>query len=584
MIKIAIDCEPIEEDSWGVARMISQTLQEISKRPELQERFKFVLFFKRSVPKLSYLDAPIFEKRVLRIPWTPVSFSFYYYVYIPIWLWFHPVDVTYFINYMLPLIFFGKSIVMMTDDLATEMKNPQLPFRYRLAYNIFYRWAARRATRIMAISETSKNELRKIFDISPHRIFVNHLGITTTSATRSAEPALFSQYLLFVGQSFPRRHTRETLLAFEQIAKDFPSVNFIIVGVERYRPPILKKLVDDINRNLGSRRVVWLESTTDEQLANLYKNAIALAYISDREAFGLPPIEALAHGTPPIIADNELGHEIFSDNAFFVTQPLEVASIAGALREALANEPKRRQIIQSQESVALQFTWVKHLNRFIHAAEELIPEKASADVALVLSGGIDQRGKMPSSVYVRVKKAVELLKAGAVKKIIMCGKISYGSIFSPPVSEAAAMKQAALRYGANENEILLEEESKDTVGNIYFAKINYLEPNNWKRVFVITSDFHLERSRYICQKVLGNGYHFWGVPTPVTWRAILWQKARFRKELKALRVTREWLGHIPDGDHKAIWHILSTKHPGYSENPAISREELMRMAGRKPTD
>ena len=66
---------------------------------------------------------------------------------------------------------------------------------------------------------------------------------------------------------------------------------------------------------------------------------------------------------------------------------------------------------------------------------------------------------------------------------------------APIRSEASAMKEYALSLGIPEMNILAEEKSKDTLGNAFFTKITYLEKYNWKNVIVITSDFHLNRTK-----------------------------------------------------------------------------------------
>ena len=74
-----------------------------------------------------------------------------------------------------------------------------------------------------------------------------------------------------------------------------------------------------------------------ENLNKLYAGAKALIYVSDREAFGLPPMEALSFGVPSVIADNELGHELFGEYAFYAKSG-SINDIADAMREAISNE------------------------------------------------------------------------------------------------------------------------------------------------------------------------------------------------------------------------------------------------------
>ncbi|MEK7506965.1 MAG: glycosyltransferase family 1 protein [Patescibacteria group bacterium] len=363
MIKIGIECESIEEtQTWGVARGINKLLEELSRRPELGNEFKFFLYFKARIPDYPYLASPLFVKKIVRPPFLPRSFSIYYYLLLPIKLWFEGLDMMYFPNYMLPLISRGKSLTALTEDVYYEMKGT-LPFRYKLAYRIFSNWAARHATRIMAISESSKKALSEVFKISPARITVNHLGVTTTAI--SDWRLAIGDYLLYVGQALPRRHLRETILAFEKILPEFPELKLVTIGADKYNPPVIENLVAQVNQRAGSKVVVHHDYVGDDELAALYANAKALVYVSDREAFGLPPLEALSYGIVPIVAEAEVNREIYGDNAFFVKNGNSIDTIATAMKTALANKAKIEQIKLAAPEILKRYTWKAHTDRFL---------------------------------------------------------------------------------------------------------------------------------------------------------------------------------------------------------------------------
>ena len=377
MIKIGIECESIEDQSWGVGRIVKKLLEEISKRPELQKEFKFFLYFKSKIPDLSYLDNPIFIKKIIGTP----SFSLYYYLFLPIKLWFEGLDMMFFPNYMLSPFFRGKSLVVLTEDIYYEINSGTLPFRYKLAYKIFAGWwAAKRATKIMAISETSKKEVAKLFKINPDRIFVNQLGVDKPTPLTTNYSLPTTNYLLYVGQAFPRRHLRETMLAFEIItdfaksARMIPALQgsslqplqLIAIGKDKYYPPVMENLKNKINRRIGYNGIIYKEYVPEEELEKLYAGAKALVYVSSKEAFGLPPLEALARGTVPVITDSAVTREIFGDNAFFVKDPDDFEAIAETIKIALTDEQKRREIIQSAPEVLAKYTWQKHTDKFLN--------------------------------------------------------------------------------------------------------------------------------------------------------------------------------------------------------------------------
>ncbi|MBX4211419.1 MAG: glycosyltransferase, partial [Candidatus Yanofskybacteria bacterium] len=209
------------------------------------------------------------------------------------------------------------------------------------------------------ISEDSKKKLMTIFKIPSDRIEVNHLGVDAHPEVSTSK----GDYILFSAQAFPRRHLKETLLAFEKIAPHFPDLKFKVVAIDKYTPLVIGPLIREINTRLGSERIQYQERVSGEVLVDLMAHAKALTYISTEEAFGLPPVEALAFGTMPVVADNGLTRE---DNAFFVKNPDSVDEIAQALRAALTDTHNQSQITAAAPEMVNRLSWKAHADRFLN--------------------------------------------------------------------------------------------------------------------------------------------------------------------------------------------------------------------------
>ncbi len=336
---------------WGIGRIIMKLLEEISRRPELEKDFRFVLYFKDRIPDFLFLNSPIFEKKTISVPFFKNRlFPMYYFALLPIKLWFEGLDIMFWPNYMLPIIAFGKSVVMLTEDVYHETHEGKLPFRYRLAYGIFGWWTAKFATKIMAISETSKKNIAKLYNINPERITVNYPGIDFQKTGNWKLET--GNYLLYVGQAFSRRHLKETIDAYKLLLKEFPDLKLIAIGPDKYPEP------------LNFTGIIHKDYVKDNELVELYAGAKALVYVSDREAFGLPPMEALSFGVPPIIADNELGHELFGDYAFYVDSA-DIDGIAYGIRQALTQTEKIDKIKSDGPAFAKKYNWKSFAGRFI---------------------------------------------------------------------------------------------------------------------------------------------------------------------------------------------------------------------------
>ncbi len=352
--------------------MILGLLEELSHRPELEKDFRFILYFKDTISNYSFLNSPIFEKKIVPVPFLKGRlFPIYYFALLPMKLWFERLDWMFWPNYMLPIIAFNKSMVMLTEDVYYETRGGQLPFRYRLAYGIFAWWTAKFANKILAISETSKKNISKLYKINLERIFVNYLGIDSPKLTSlqayqlTSLPAYqLTSYILYVGQMFPRRHAKEVLLAYEKIVSEYPNLDFIMIGPDKYPMPIINKMANEINKKNGREAVIHKDHVSDEELAQLYEYAKVLVYVSDREAFGLPPMEELSHGLPPIIADNELGHELFKDHAIY-TRGASPTDIYEAIRQTLTDSDKINQIKSTGPEFVKKYNWKDFTDKFL---------------------------------------------------------------------------------------------------------------------------------------------------------------------------------------------------------------------------
>jgi hypothetical protein len=115
-------------------------------------------------------------------------------------------------------------------------------------------------------------------------------------------------------------------------------------------------------------------------------------------------------------------------------------------------------------------------------------------------------------------------------------------------NEAVVMKKYAESLGFLATDILTEETSLDTVGNAHYTKVNILEKNNWKKIKVVTSDFHIERTRFIFDLILGDGYEIEYVPAENCFSPDLLLKTK-EKEEKLLDIFRQVSSKVADTTH-----------------------------------
>lgn len=205
----------------------------------------------------------------------------------------------------------------------------------------------------------------------------------------------------------------------------------------------------------------------------------------------------------------------------------------------------------------------------------------TSDVIVVLAGGIGADGSLPAWVRSRVERGVTLWRNGVASTIIMSGYYGFAEKKPPPQTEAAAMKRMAIRLGVPAKHILTEEHSQDTIGNAYFTQTTILIQREWTRIIVVTSDYHLARTKYIFRKILGPRYtcQFTAAPGNLSPRA---KRERTFIERALLALTRHWLDRIPDGTTSYFAAFLACQHPGYSRLPKTAEQSIKHFLGRKP--
>jgi uncharacterized SAM-binding protein YcdF (DUF218 family) len=196
-----------------------------------------------------------------------------------------------------------------------------------------------------------------------------------------------------------------------------------------------------------------------------------------------------------------------------------------------------------------------------------------SDALVVLGRGTDPDGSLPQLAKQRVERAAELFAWEVAPRIIFSGRCSLMTESAPVCTEGAAMADYAVTLGLPRKALLVEEESRDTIGNAYFVLRRYLEPNDWNSIRVVTSDFHIQRTAWVFQKVLGLGYDvsFSPAPSELDHSTIA---ARAREESDISTFLMDWIGAMPDGDPIALARLIWQEHPGYAPSPTMTKAEI----------
>jgi uncharacterized SAM-binding protein YcdF (DUF218 family) len=172
----------------------------------------------------------------------------------------------------------------------------------------------------------------------------------------------------------------------------------------------------------------------------------------------------------------------------------------------------------------------------------------------------------------RVAQGAQLYRDGVAGAVVMSGAYSFRlRADPPPVSEAAVMREYALTLGVPPADILVEDESTDTLSNAYFTKVRFLLPMGWRRVCVVTSEVHAQRALWLFRKVLGSAYEIEMRESPSSDDPAVLRQG-YDRNARLLRQIQSVLAEIPDGADDLVGHLLLERHPGYAPDPESYRE------------
>jgi glycosyltransferase involved in cell wall biosynthesis len=223
------------------------------------------------------------------------------------------------------------------------------------------RAAVRRADHLLAISEHTRRDLIDLLGAPPAGVTVTHCGVDPTFrpldaaqvAAWRARYGLPERFILYVGTLEPRKNVPRLLDAYARLRRRGPVPPLVLVGGRGWRHAAIDARLAALG--LGDA-VRFLGYVPAAELPLCYNAAGVFVYPSLYEGFGLPPLEALACGTPVVTSNAASLPEAVGDAAVLV-DPRDPAALADALAAALADEPLRQRLRAAGLAQARRFSW-----------------------------------------------------------------------------------------------------------------------------------------------------------------------------------------------------------------------------------
>lgn len=267
-------------------------------------------------------------------------------------------------------------LVTTVHDFSFHL-HPEWHPRERREYFQKYFWNnIMKADRIITGSHFTKKEIGAFLGFDPEKVHVIHHGVDHT-IFKIYEPAALTafieqkqlphKFILFVGSIEPRKNLSNLLQAYASLSpviKD--EYKFVLAGFSGWNNAEVMKILQEEKKN-----VRYLGYLAERELAYLYNLATVFVYPSLYEGFGLPPLEAMACGTPVIVSNVASMPEVCGDAAYYI-DPQNVDDIAHGICAVVTDDNLRRDLTQKGLSRSKSFSWDKAAREHLMIFKEVL--------------------------------------------------------------------------------------------------------------------------------------------------------------------------------------------------------------------
>jgi glycosyltransferase involved in cell wall biosynthesis len=359
-VRIGVDARRLND--FGIGTYIRNLLQHLAR---LDRQSEFVVFCR---PSDCGLVASMGEN-LRAVPERAGTYSLVEQVRVPLALKREGVTLFHAPHYVLPPLVGCRSVVTI-HDCHHLMFPRDLPHPLAHAYaRTSMRLAARRASRILTVSESAKRDILRFVDVPEDKIAVIHNAYDERFAIEPCEAdvvrvrdryQLQDPFVLYAGNVKPHKNLERLIEAFHLLRKGgLTHLKLVLLGEDISKYTALRRAV---HAHQLHSHVRFLGHQSEETLQVMYRLASVFAFPSLYEGFGLPPLEAMASGTPVVASNASSLPEVVGDAAVLV-EPRDPQAIADGIRRVLCDADLRQQLRARGLARARQFSWETSVRR-----------------------------------------------------------------------------------------------------------------------------------------------------------------------------------------------------------------------------
>lgn len=385
-MNIAFDAQPlIDAQKTGIG-FCQAGLTESIVHLYPQNQYELLFFcYKAEQEKTARLAHWVSNRVSLRkCKWFPGSLYRLLWNFIPIpyrWFFGKKAQITHFFNYHVPPGVSGKKIATV-HDMCYKAFPDTVRFKTKIMLAMSLKKSCKRADKIITDSQFSKNEIIKYLHIDPDQIIVVPCGVDCVNFRPNTDKQkadevkqkhnITRSYFFYLGTLEPRKNIERFIKAYALLKQKKADIPLLVLsGRKGWMYESIFQLVLQLQLQ---NDVIFTGYVEDKEAPILLSDAVAFIFPSLYEGFGMPPLEAMACGTPVLTSNSSSLPEVVGDAAILV-DPYSVDQIAAGMERLATDSDLRKELSKKGLERAKQFTWERSATMLMAIYQSLVEEQ-----------------------------------------------------------------------------------------------------------------------------------------------------------------------------------------------------------------
>jgi glycosyltransferase involved in cell wall biosynthesis len=271
-------------------------------------------------------------------------------------------DLVHFTMVQQPVLYKGRIVTTMQDLTTIRFRNKaKSPIVFTIKQQV-YKWVNKRVARKSDIIITPSEFVKQ--DV------INYTGINQDKITAAPEVVNGldnKRFIMYIGRPMTHKNLPRLIEAFKKIQQSHPDLRLVLAGKkdDNYRS------IEDTITGQGTQHVIFTDLVSEGQLRWLYEHCTAYIFPSLSEGFGLPGLEAMAHGAPVISSNATCLPEVYGEAAHYF-DPLSVEDMAQKIIDVIDDNTLRSKLIAAGNEQVSKYSWDRMAKQTLAVYEKLL--------------------------------------------------------------------------------------------------------------------------------------------------------------------------------------------------------------------